>query len=150
MANRLIRRVLEEPGRSRSATPQRGLLINSNVSWSSSPANQFLKKISLYIIDLLFQKGLKANVNLNTVSINDLTRFLQSSKGLKIFYCAPERFCWKTFRIGRVLRPTFQIAESFQVSLNDDDMKKNMQINNIKVILRIARSWFYCAFSLVN
>ena len=61
---------------------------------------------------------------------NDLTRYLQSSKGLKIFNCINERFSFNTLRIGRVMRPTFQIAESFQVSLNDE-MKKNMQINNI-------------------
>jgi hypothetical protein len=47
--------VLEEPGRTRSGTPQRGLFITSNVSLSSSPddAYHFLKTFSLYIIDLL-------------------------------------------------------------------------------------------------
>jgi hypothetical protein len=75
---------------------------------------------------------------------NDHTRYLQSSKGLQIFYCAPERFSWKTFRIGRVLRPTFKIAESFQVSLNDDT-KKNMQINNFINII-VSRSSGFIAF----
>jgi hypothetical protein len=65
MANR-FRRVLEELGRIRSGTPQRGLFINSNVALSSLPANHFLKTFHLYIIDVLYKKGLKANVNVDT------------------------------------------------------------------------------------
>ncbi len=136
MANR-FRRVLEELGRSRSATPQRGLLINSNVSLSSSPANQFLKNFLFIHNRLIILKRPEGKCK---YCCNDLTRFLQSSKGLKIFNCINERFSFNTFRIRRVLRPTFQIAKSFQVFLNDDDMKKNMQISNIKIILIIARS----------
>jgi hypothetical protein len=64
---------------------------------------------------------------------------------LQIFNCINERFSWNTFGIGRILRPTFQIAESFQVFLNDDDMKKNMQINNFINII-VSRFAGFIAF----